>query len=231
MDGILDRPQEGDGEGVAAVIEKADDVGPESLLVQRHQDPTDRVDALHAAHDPPAGDQRLGFEGVGELEHVLRRLAGSASGAAHHAERVLVPPGRQQTNGRAALLDDDVGGDRRPVRDQPQPVEHILGVAKLLGRRLQAAEESRLEVVARGAQGLAVSDPSILGDHHCVGERAADVDSRNDRRTTGILDQASLLLNVPRRSRPSGQTGLPADGRQPGAQPYQLDGRLRPLRS
>ena len=200
---VLDRPEEADGKGLAPLLGELADGALDLVLVERDEDVADGVHAFGDPADVVAGDDRLGLVSVGDVEDALGRLAGDPAETTHHQQRVLVAFGREQTDLGSLELDDDVRGHGRAVRHEPcQACEQLVVVIPaLLRRRAQAPEESRLEVVRRRAQRLAIRDPPFGVDDHAVGERASDVDRGDQRLIAGRAGCCHVLLLVagPRR--------------------------------
>src|SRR6267378_4575728 len=111
------------------------------------------------------------------MHHLADVAAAVAARAAHDVDRVLVPLGGDETDLRAALLDDGVGADRGAVRQEgdvaAEPVERN---AERLRAGAERIEHAAREVGRRGGN-LGRQQLARAIDDGAVGESAADVDA------------------------------------------------------
>ena len=121
------------------------------------------VEAVAAAHDRVPLPREILV--VREVERLL--VPGDV-------EDVAVALGRQHPHPGAVVLDDDVGRDRRPVKD----LVEVGGSDAGLGRDLADALDGALRrVVGRGRQLVDEDGARLVVDGDEIRERAADVDA------------------------------------------------------
>jgi hypothetical protein len=173
---VDDRPQERDRDGLDFVPAEVLGRVPDRVLVERRQHAAAHVDAPRDADAQEAVDERLrgreadvealGLERVAEVQDVAKAL------------------GAQQPDARAVALDHRVGGDRRPVHEQPGLPEHLLERdAAGGGKRAQTFQDRPHRIV--GGRGLLPQpDVAVLVDHREVGERPPDVDTDSQHQSS-----------------------------------------------
>ena len=175
--GIPERPEKADGDRLHPLGEQAADRRLGLCFVQRNDDFAEAIHPLGDAADQALRDDRRGLRGFGEMHHLADVAAAVAARAAHDVDRVLVPLGGDETDLRAALLDDGVGADRGAVRQERDvAAEPVQRNAERLRAGAEGVEHAAREVGRRrgnlGGQQLARAV-----DDGAVGERSADVDA------------------------------------------------------
>src|SRR6267143_1521559 len=130
------------------------------------------------------------------MHHLADVAAAVAARAAHDVDRVLVPLGGDETDLRAALLDDGVGADRgavRQVRDvAAEPVERN---AERLRAGAERIEHAAREVGRRGGN-LGRQQLARAVDDGAVGKSAADVDADEVAHYAILASEAAPLTTL-----------------------------------
>src|SRR5690606_2725630 len=100
-----------------------------------------------------------------------------AARAAHDVDRVLVPPGGDEPDARAALLDDGVRSDGRAVRQERDvAAERIELEAERPGAGAERVHHALREIRWSGRDLGGEQLPAAIDDG-AVGEGAADIDA------------------------------------------------------